>query len=118
MVQTLVQDCYRIIFVVLERSYIRPLSLFTSPNFLPSLLKHPAAAELTMSSTRETLAHRHVSSISAVKNDNVNLEESVETVEVLANQEYHTRYPNKWAKIRSATICQSSGSGCLWITGS
>jgi len=86
--------------LVLGFSYIRPLSLFSSPNFLPSLLKYPAAAELTMSSARNPPAHRHSSTIDEVKIDNVNIEVSDEIAEALPNREYYTRYPNKWAKIR------------------
>ena len=93
--------------LVLERSYIRPLSLFTSPNFLPSPLKHLAATVLTMSSAHKPPAHRHSSSTDAVKNDDVKLERSGETAEALASRDYYTRYPNNWAKIRSATRCQS-----------
>jgi hypothetical protein len=93
--------------LVLERSYIRPLGLFTSPNFFPSPLEHLAATEQTMSSAPKPV-HRHSSSTDAVKNS-VNLERSGETAEAaaLADRDYYTRYPNNWAKIRSATRCQS-----------
>ncbi len=100
----------RIKVLVLKRSYIRPLSLFTSPNFLPSPLKHLAATELTMSSTHKPPAHhRHSSSIDALKTDNVTLGRSGESAELeaLATRDYYTRYPNNWAKIRSATRCLS-----------
>jgi aquaglyceroporin related protein len=86
--------------LVLERSYIRPLGLFTSPNFFPSPLEHIAATEQTMSSAPKPV-HRHSSSTDAVKNS-VNLERSGETAEAaaLADRDYYTRYPNNWAKIR------------------
>ncbi|KAH9002553.1 aquaporin [Lactarius hatsudake] len=52
-----------------------------------------------MSSTKPS-AHRHSSSIDAAKTDNVNVERSSGTAEVLATQDYYTRYPNNWARIR------------------
>jgi aquaglyceroporin related protein len=35
------------------------------------------------------------------------MERGAETPEVLADQDYYTRYPNNWAKIRSAMRCRS-----------
>ncbi|KAI9443189.1 aquaporin [Lactarius indigo] len=52
-----------------------------------------------MSSAKPS-AHRHSSSIDAVKTDNATLERSGETAEALATRDYYTRYPNNWAKIR------------------
>jgi len=54
-----------------------------------------------MSSAQRLTSNRHDSSSSdPVKNVNVNLERNTETPEVRADQDYYTRYPNNWAKIR------------------
>ena len=57
-----------------------------------------------MSSEDRPPTRRHSSSTVAGKNDNVtvNIGRSGETAEALSNREYYTRYPNSWAKIRSA----------------
>lgn len=86
------------------------LILFTSPNFSLSPLKHLAATKLAMSSAQRQSTHRHDSSSSdPVKNISVNIERSTETPEP-EEQDYYTRYPNNWAKIRSATRCRSQTS--------
>ena len=80
------------------------LILLTLPNFPLPHLKHFAATKLAMSS-----AHRHDSSSSdPVKNINVNVQRSTETPD--PEEDYYTRYPNNWAKIRSATRCRSQTS--------
>ena len=56
-----------------------------------------------MSSARKPPTYRHSSSIEEVKIDNVTVKVSGETADALANREYYNRYPNKWARIRSAT---------------
>ena len=48
-----------------------------------------------MSSEPKPPVRRHSSSTVAGKNGG--------TVEVLVTEDYYTRYPNRWAKIRSAT---------------
>jgi len=53
-----------------------------------------------MSSEPPPPNRRHSSSTVAGKNDKVTVEYSGETAEALANREYYTRYPNRWAKIR------------------
>ena len=64
-----------------------------------------------MSSAHKLPALRNDSSSSdPVKNINVNPERVSETPDALADQDYYTRYPNNWAKIRSATRCQSQAS--------
>ena|ERR1700761_9065311 len=52
------------------------------------------------------------SSSDPVKNIDVNTGRIVDTpdAEALADQDYYTRYPNNWAKIRFATRCQSQAS--------
>ena len=57
-----------------------------------------------MSSELKPPTRRLSSSTIAGKNDNANVvERSGETAEALTNDDYYTRYPNSWAKIRSAT---------------
>jgi hypothetical protein len=55
-----------------------------------------------MSSEHKPPNRRHSSSTVAWKTDNVNPERNGETAEAPANEDYYTRYPNRWSKIRSA----------------
>lgn len=56
-----------------------------------------------MSSELKPPTRRHSSSTVAGKTDNVNPEHSGETAGALTTEDYYTRYPNRWSKIRSAT---------------
>lgn len=56
-----------------------------------------------MSSELKPPTRRLSSSTIAGKTDNVDIvERSGETAEALTNDDYYTRYPNNWSKIRSA----------------
>jgi hypothetical protein len=97
----------RINMLVLERSYIRrPLILLLFAQ-LPSVPQHLAATKLAMSSSQRQPNYRNDSASSdPVKNISA-IERGAETPEALADQDYYTRYPNNWAKIRSARRCRS-----------
>ena len=63
-----------------------------------------------MSSAHKLPAHAQrndSSSSDPVKHFDRNIDRSVEAPEADADQDYYTRYPNGWAKFRSATRCQS-----------